>query len=129
MAFNADGVVYDVLRKPSLKPSRVDRNTAGTDDELAIAEAFRERVTAIVRHAPEEWYQWREVLVTPEELRALHDSICDNIVNLLEAEKHNRFPMHTHSCRTVFGMCPYLDVCAGRASLEDENLFVSLEGR
>ena len=38
-------------------------------------------------------------------------------------DKAGRWPRYSDSCVTKYGNCPYLDVCTGRANLDDDALF------
>jgi len=127
LAFGADGIVYDVLRKPMHRVSQAD--SKGTDNELDAIANYRERVSGIIAAAPEEWFQWRPLWRDADDIRDAHIDLWQTTRKILWSEKHDAFEKHDNACRSFYGICPYLDVCAGRASLDDEALFMDREER
>jgi len=133
VAFNASRVVYDVLRKPQLRPSAADRKVCvernkarGCEDieptELDVLEAYGARVSARIADDPEVWHQWREVTFSEHERTEAAYNIFKAVKALRNAERGDLFPMYSGGCR-MFGVCEYLDVCTGRADLYDETVF------
>lgn len=123
LAFQAYAVVYDVSRKPELRPSKDDRKAAGSDDELAVIEAYRDRLFDLVDHEPEEWHQWRVQWKSEQDLGEAAADLEARLRMLRHAELRGLWPMSPGSCRGIYGVCPYLDVCAVRADLADDSRF------
>ena len=135
-AFGADGAVYDVIRKPLLRPSSVDRKAAreriethrGNTDieptELDVLEQYQRRVSCVIAELPEQWFQWRPLWKGEEDVREAHLDLYHTVRSLQRAEREGAFPRHVGACRGIYGVCPFLDCCAGRASIDDEGLFV-----
>lgn len=121
LAFGAEGAVYDVVRKPALRLSAADRK-AGGEAYVEQVIAYRSRVSDTIADRPDEFYQFRPLWKSPEDLveasRVLHGAVT----LLLYADSFNIAPQYSGNCRTPF-TCPYLDVCAGRAQLDDDGLF------
>lgn len=123
MAFRAYAVVYDVSRKPELRPSKEDRKAAGTDDELAVIEAYRDRLFDLVDAEPEEWHQWRVQWKSEQDLREAAADLEDRLRMLQHAELRGLYPMSPGACRGIYGVCPYLEVCTGRIALGDDTYY------
>lgn len=126
MVFGAEGIIYNVGKKPKLKPSAVDRKNAGGEEatESDILDAFTDRLCNVLQNEPEEWYQWRQIYKTPEERLDAAQGLYDRAQTLLVAYRHGRWPKHPGACRTIYGVCEYLEVCTGRARLDDDALFM-----
>ncbi len=118
----ASGVIYDVTRKPQLRLSSSDKKTA-REEGIEPIEAYRRRVEERITSAPEEWYQWRAFPLT-------HDQLLEAASNLVEScrlfemlTSTGLYPRHSGSCIGHYGACDYLEVCAGRAEIEDDSQF------
>ena len=126
-AVGAHCVIYDAAKKPNYKPSAEDRKVAGGGDVL---EAFRTRVSSIIAAEPEAWYQWREIRLTDDEICNAMRDLCAVVYQIRQAHQHNRWPCAPGQCVTRYGDCEYLDVCSGRARLDDDASFRDVgEGR
>lgn len=123
IAFNADGIIYNVARKPRLKPSAVDAKNAGSDDPGKVLEAFGQRIANVLASEPDEWFAWREIHKTNAEMADAAVSLFERCSNIVAAYRQGRWPRHPGACRGLYGVCPYLDVCTGRATLDDDSLF------
>lgn len=117
-----EGVLYDVVRKPGLRPSRVDETEAFRTGK-PVVDAFLERVSAEVVSAPDEYFQFREIRKTPADLADAQADLYDYARNLRDSHRMNRFPRNTDACRGLYGTCPYIEVCSGTARLDDDALF------
>jgi len=127
LAFGISDIVYDVTRKPALRVSAADRKEAGADaTEAEIYEAFCRRVSAKCADNPGEWHQWREIHKSSDDINTARRSIFEAVKQLKHSTSERLWPMHTHSCAN-WGSCKYLDVCAGRACLDDDEMFEDYE--
>ncbi len=125
-AFGADGIVYDVTRKPGLRPSRADG--VGRLETEEIMKNFFDRVVEKVKESPQEFYQWRTIYKSNAETSAEMDRILDGVRMLRQSIRNDWWPRHSHSC-VGFGRCRYLDVCSGQADIFDDELFEPYESR
>jgi hypothetical protein len=121
-ARRAEGVLYDVVRKPLLRPSKADDVWAATQ-KVAVTDAFLERVSKEIAANPGEFYQCREIRKTPDDLDEAAADLADYAVSIRRCRRAGRFPRNTDSCRGLYGACPYIEVCSGAARLEDSTLF------
>lgn len=117
LAHQAAGCLYDVIRKPQLRLSKADEKAA---DPVA---AYQQRVDAAISENVDEYFQQREVVKTDDDIAEAQADLWQQAHILAECEKQNRFPRNSGACRSFFGVCPYLGVCTGCASLDDPTLF------
>ena len=125
LAFGVSEILYDVMRKPAYRFSAADRKATGADDptELEVASAYQWRVSKIIGENPPEWFQCRSIVKTAGDQEQARETLYQLVDDLRRAHRTGAFPMHPCSCRAFYGVCPYLDVCTGRASLDDDGLF------
>lgn len=123
-------VVYDVIRKPSIKralatPENQRKYTkAGTlyanqraEDETE--EEFFKRLCEHIAEDPNRYYA-RAPLVRLERDEREHASDLWHTARLIrESELLNRTPRNPQSCERYGRLCPYFSVCAGEANIED----------
>ena len=116
IAHGADEVVYDVVKKPRQRLKKTE-----------TPEEFLSRLCSMIEAEPEVWYQWRTIPRTADDLIAAQASLAERVKILQFAKRRGLWPMQPGSCRSMFGVCPFLDVCAGRAALNDPERFVDRE--
>lgn len=114
LAHGAAGVLYDVLRKPVLKP----RGNETMDQ-------FTWRCQEAIAEDRERYYQFREVRKTAADIRDAAEDLWQQAQMLGHSRRFGFFPRNSNSCRSLWGNCPFLDVCTGAARIDDEDLFRS----
>lgn len=97
--------------------SSARRQTGETPDE------YQTRCEAQIIAAQEEFYQFREVHKTPEDIAEAQADLWDQAHMLKSCHQSDMWPRNSGACRGFYGMCKYLDVCTGMARLDDETLF------
>ena len=112
LATGAQGVLYDVLRKPAIRPCRGE-----SFDE------FGQRCIETIGADPERYYQFREIHRTTDDIREAAGDLWQQAQLLGLAQKQQFFPRNSGACRSIYGLCPFLDVCTGRARIDDDSLF------
>lgn len=117
-----EGVLYDVVRKPMLRPSKADEVTAATQ-RVPVIDAYLERVSKEIATNVGAYFQFREIRKTPEDLAETTADLAQWAQNLRACHRSGRFPRNTGACRGLWGPCQYIDVCSGAASLDDDALF------
>jgi hypothetical protein len=122
LAQGAAGFIYDVVRKPSIKLCGKDETEAKKRD-ITPEQAYQERCEAEIVSAPETVYQWREHHKGEGDLLEARLDLWQQVEMLRACENDNRYPRNCNSCVTKYGTCPYLDVCSGRADINDESRF------
>ena len=117
-----EGVLYDVVRKPGLRPSKADEVTVAVSGGTVI-DAYLERVSKEIASNPGAFYQFREIRKTPDDLAETTADLAQWAQNLQACHASGRFPRNTGACRGIFGTCQFIDVCSGAARLDDDTLF------
>lgn len=162
LAFGAEGVIYDVARKPTIKCCGTDerqalgrlcaeaiqakgwageacwakRSPAKQAEMLAkrgvtinlpeskVLDAYQARVTESITENPSRYLQWRELPKTDQDLRQAALDLYQQARMIRESYRNNWWPRNSSSCESVYGTCRYLDVCTGRASINDDGSFM-----
>lgn len=122
LAFNADGFIYDVIKKPGIKLCGKDEKAA-EEKGITPEEAYEERCEAQIAAEPEAFFQWREFVKLDEDMAAARQDLWDAATLLRQCDKAGRYPRFSDSCTGMYGSCPYLEVCAGGADIGDDRFF------
>lgn len=114
-----DGVLYDVLRKPALRPLDVSakRKTPETPDE------YRARCLDAIVEKPDAYYQRGVVVRLEDEERDAAFDTWQTADAIRLARHTGRWPRNVDSCNDFHRMCEYWPVCSGEASIEDRALY------
>lgn len=104
--------VYDVLRKPGLRPAAGE-----TPDE------FQARCQKKIEDSPEEYFQWRMIHKTEDEVKDGQEDLWRWGQRLRLSFKNDDWPRNGDACRGLYGQCPYLGVCTGSELITDNTLF------
>jgi hypothetical protein len=114
-----DGVLYDVLRKPALRP--LEANSKRKEPESPAA--YRDRCVTDIAERPDHYYQ-RGVVVRleDEEVDAAYDA-WQTAEQVRASRNANRWPRNPDACTQYSRMCDYWEVCSGGASIDDPLLF------
>jgi hypothetical protein len=128
LAAGADYAVYDVVRKPSLKPSSKDGKKNGDEITPDVIEAYHKRVCADIEANADTYYGEHEYRLTDDELADAQRDLYQWARKIREAHKRDEWPRNPGSCEQYSG-CPYLGVCTGTASIDDDAVFADKEDR
>lgn len=148
LAFDAVGVLYDVVRKPMIRPSGEDlasvaekrlgdslTDVSAKKRKEAIAEAkklvstkdqldaYTARMNAAVSESPNIWFQVREVHKTEAQLNNDVDTVSDLVKIFSYCSKRAIYPRHDFSCVSKYGNCEYLGVCTNKTDLFDNTAY------
>ena len=132
LGLKVDGCVYDVLRKPSLRPKKkaaeVKLKKDGTpyanqqiEDETPSE--FHARLLEAVAENPSAYYARGEVVRLEAEMEEARFDIWQLGRTLRESELAGRHPRNPDACVRYGRLCPFFGACAGEASLDDSTLF------
>ena len=135
--FDVENCLYDVIRKPSIKPLKAtpeDKRKYNKDGSLSkTCREFDE--------TPDEWYARlkADIAERPDyyfarvEVARSADDLVDYLFDMwavgreiADAERLGRFSRNPQSCN-AYGKCEYFDVCSGCASLDDVTLYRKAE--
>lgn len=130
MGIEIDGCVWDVVRKPTIRPKRVTKGDSldiangtycgieiepGHQVESEDAYLFGVRVLADIREQPDKYYARRFVPRADQELLDYARDLYGTAQLIRDAEKQNRFfkTGAPHACMMYGRSCEYLDLCSG----------------
>jgi hypothetical protein len=122
-------ILYDVVRKPAGRPASkervVRRNGESEDTYLARKAAskedpheFRARMMQTMAEAPYEYMVRHTISRTTDEANRLLSELAE-IFQEMDGYKGS-YPRNDGACTAKYGVCPYLSVCTGVGSLEEE---------
>lgn len=135
--YAVEACLYDVVRRPGLKPLRATpvESRKYTAKGLLYAnqrekdespEEYRLRVRADIAERPERYLARGELVRLESEERESAFDTWQTARLLREAELAGFAPKNPDAC-TSFGGCPYLAVCQGEASIDDDGKFRTAE--
>ena len=121
-------ILYDVLRKPKGGPKlkvMCTRRKGESDEELAkrkedareTLQEFEDRMYQELITEPAKWFVRREVHRTHEQSKEIIDEMLEDVSDI--ENYFGLYPRNDTACRSKFGTCIYLGVCAGTETLED----------
>lgn len=145
LGHNPEAVLYDVVRKPTIRPHDVPLTDAlgvivlGPDGQRVYTKSGEPRKTSdsksgyVVQTRPEtipewsdrlaadiasrpDWYfQRREIPRLASELTLYAAELWDIQQQIRESQRHQRHYRNTAACRTVTGCCEYFGLCTSGA--------------
>ncbi len=134
------GCIYDVIGKSDLRllkatPEDKRKYVQGTSrlyanqrDKDETVDEFKVRLTEKIVEAPHDYYQRAEVVRLDTELDAAREDVRQTVLLIRESARKGYAPRNPDAC-WKFGAgkpCPFVDVCCGAASLDDETRFKKL---
>lgn len=130
-----EGVLYDVARKPDLRPykatpveerkytkatktepSRLYANQREADETV---DEYRDRVRAAIAADPDRYYQRGLVVRLEAQLAEADGERWQLAQTLREAHRLGLAPRNTDACQRYGKTCAYFPLCAGEASADD----------
>lgn len=137
LGFDVQECMYDVIRKPALKPykatpaDKLKYNKDGSLSKLCrledeSPEDFGARVRFDIQSRPDYYYARLTVARSQSDLVDYLYDVWAVGREIAEAERMGRFSRNPNSC-SLFGGCEYFDVCTGCAGLDDATRFQKLE--
>ena len=130
----AGALLYDVIKKPSLRPLRATpvearRYTkAGTlyaaqREHDETPDAYEARLLADIAQHPDAYYQRGTVVRTEEEAREAGRDVWMAARMIRESRYLDAWPRNPSACDAYGRTCDYWPVCSGTASLDDDVLY------
>jgi hypothetical protein len=143
LGYAPEGVIYDVARKPDLRPlkatppeqrkytkatktepSRLYANQREADETV---DEYRERLRAAIAEAPDYYYQRGTVVRLEAQMAEADRELWLLGQTLREAHRLELAPRNTDACQRYSSTCAFFSICAGEASADDARLFKRLE--
>lgn len=118
LGFKIETCLYDVIRKPTIKPKKEE-----------TPQQFYDRLSADIAERPSFYYARREIPRTKNDLVSFFNDVWGVSQVLSLFQKNKSFPRYTNACRSNYGYCQYFAVCSGQATLEDHSLFKKTENK
>ena len=104
-------VVYDVAKKPGIRPLRSGKPNEETPEE------FYWRCLANIQENPAAYFVQKEIPRSDSDLLEYCKDAWALSQQILFYRRENLWPRNPSAC-TAFGQCEYFDLCAGRASVD-----------
>ena len=128
------GCLYDVLRKPALKPLKATAPEArkykaggvlyaNQRDEDETPDAFLLRCVEAIAADPNGYFTRGEVVRLEIEMGEALFDVWQLGQQLREAERLDRYPRNPDSCVRYGKTCAFFPACCGEASLDDPTLY------
>ena len=132
MGHDVDGIIYDAVRKPDLKPrmaTPLEKRKFKKDGTLYANQRtedesvtqYKARLMQAIAEDPDRYFQRQSV-----EVRDTSDAQFDlwNVAKAISAsKKYQMFPKNPGSCFKWSRPCQYFEVCTGNAGIGDNALF------
>ena len=112
-AFPGATILYDVIRKSSLRPLRAGKSNKESEDE------YVERMVESIASEPERYYQRATVV----RLESEDEAFARDVVSVDRLRRGSEHPRSAGNCFAYGSRCGYFDVCWGSASLSDDSVF------
>lgn len=127
-------VIYDVIRKPRIKPLKAtpeDVRKYTKDGKLYASQRetdespteFGRRLREDISATPDKYYQRREIARLESDLIEYLADVWSVGKLIMESRSENYWPRRISQCFN-YGRCPFYEVCAKMASLDDESMYV-----
>lgn len=123
LGHDVDTVVYDVTRKPSIRPKKpvkadlaswpryFDEEMSGDAPSRETAKMFGARLSADIAERPDHYFARREIPRLEADLDEFGHELWQQAKQLREAQLHGRWFRNTQSCSKPY-RCSYFDICA-----------------
>lgn len=127
---NIEKCVYDVVRKPTIKPKQVGQKVDPENPKRKEnPQEYMDRILESIKEKPEFYYARRDVTRTIQDIEEFLSDTFHVAQNIHDCKKKNFYPRYTNSCRTNFGYCEYLKVCGKQAELTDTTQYIKKEDK
>lgn len=128
------GCIYDVLRKPTLRPYKAtpeDKRKYKADGSLyakqrledETAQDYEARLMQSISDDPLAYYARGEQVRMQRDATEAAWDLWQLAKMLRESERLERFPRNPDACFAFNRACDYWDVCSGQADIHDPNKF------
>lgn len=134
----AEGMLYDVIRKPGIKPykatppearkyTKTGALYAAQREADETPEEFAVRLRADISEDPNRYYQRGVIVRLPEERREAARDTWLVAGSIRESMRLDAWPRNPSSCDAYGRTCDYWAVCAGETTIDDDARFRTAE--
>lgn len=138
LGLEPEACLYDVIRKPSLRPAkatpvearkytREGRLYANQREHDETLDEYRERLRADIASRPEDYFARGEVVRLEEEERDAAFDAWHLARQMREAELAGRAPRNPDACVRYGRTCDYWPVCSRETGIDDERRYRTAE--
>lgn len=138
LGFKPNKIIYDVIAKPTIKPLKAtpaEKRTYKKDGTLyanqratdETPEEFQQRLREEIQSNPDRYFQRRDIARLEEQLLEYMQDMWSVAKLIIESRNENYWPKRISQCFS-YGRCPYYEVCAKIASLDDESMYTKDKG-
>jgi len=110
------GVIYDVAKKPQIRPLRQDKDNPETPEE------YEARCYETIMKEPDKYLVRQKIYKTADKIAEFEKTLYHSARMIDYAVNNSFFPANADGCK-VFGTCPYFDVCSSNAEIADNYRF------
>jgi hypothetical protein len=140
MGYNVVGTLYDILRKPDLRPFKatplesrkytkptkqnpVPRLYENQREHDELPEEYGARCLAAIAADPEKYFQRGVITRLSDELDEAQRDVWQTATAMRDAKRMRVYFRNPDACVQWSRTCDYLSVCCGEASIDDPVLF------
>ena len=119
LGYDVETIVYDVLRKPTIKPYKETENKkykkdgtlyASMHDADETPEAYGLRCIDAIKEKPGYFYQRKEIPRLTDDIEEAKFEVWQWAKMIHDCKNNHRWPRNTGAC-VGFGTCQYFDIC------------------
>lgn len=121
LGYPIETILYDVIRKPDLKPllaTPLDKRKYKKDGTLYANQReqdetpldYANRIMTDIEQRPDYYYARRDIPRLPEDIEEYQYELWQTCQMLHDCTKHQRWPRNDRAC-VGFGTCSYFDLC------------------
>lgn len=139
LGYKPSKIIYDVIKKPTIRPAKATpeevrkykkdgtlyANQRATDE---TPEEFRQRLREDITANPDKYFQRREIARLENDLVEYMQDVWSVAKLIMESRAEGYWPKRISQCFS-YGRCPYYEVCAKIASLDDSSMYVKAESK
>jgi len=123
LGYDVQTIVYDVVRKPTIKPLRATppeskkytkdgKLYANQREEDETPTAYGERIREDMAARPEFYFARMEIPRLEQDLELYRHEVWEQQLSLRAAQRSGHWFRSPHSCKTFLGLCEFLNVCS-----------------
>jgi len=130
--YNVETILYDVLRKPSIRPYRAtppEKRKYKADGSLYTNQhdkdetpsEYAERFTEDIGIRPDFYFARKEIPRLAADIEEFQYELWQMTKLLHDCEKNHRYPRNTGAC-IGFGRCPYFELCTNGFDIHSDTI-------
>lgn len=117
--FPVRGIIYDLAKKPGLKPLKASSKRATDETPLE----YGERCLAAISEDPDAWFQRGKVVRLDSEA---HEAAIDLIARtkaIRAARRSGHYPRNPDACERFHRWCEFFPVCTNATTIDDSSRY------